>query len=73
MKKSITIIGAGGQMGQFFSKYFVGKGFEVTGFDEENKIKDIENTKSELSNDSEIKNFLDEFDGEIEVVTKIKN
>ena len=40
---------------------------------EENKIKDIENTKSELSNDSEIKNFLDEFDGEIEVVTKINN
>ena len=41
--------------------------------DKENKIKDIENTKNELSNDSEIKNFLDEFDGEIEVVTKIKN
>ena len=40
---------------------------------EENTIKDIENTKNELSNDSEIKNFLDEFDGEIEVVTKIKN
>lgn len=40
---------------------------------EENKIKDIENTKNELSNDSEIKNFLDEFDGEIEVVTKINN
>ena len=40
---------------------------------EENKIKDIENTKNQLSNDSEIKNFLDEFDGEIEVVTKIKN
>ena len=40
---------------------------------EENKIKDIENTKNELSNDSEIKDFLDEFDGEIEVVTKIKN
>ena len=40
---------------------------------EENKIKDIENTKNQLSNDSEIKNFLDEFDGEIEAVTKIKN
>ncbi len=40
---------------------------------EENTMKDIENTKNELSNDSEIKNFLDEFDGEIEVVTKIKN
>ena len=40
---------------------------------EENKLKDIENSKIELSNDSEIKDFLDEFDGEIEVVTKIKN
>ena len=39
MKKSITIIGAGGQMGQWFSKYFTGKDFQVTGFDEENKIK----------------------------------
>ena len=34
---------------------------------------DIEKTKKELSSDSEIKDFLDEFDGEIEVVTKIKN
>ena len=40
---------------------------------EENKIKDIEKTKKELSSDSEIKDFLDEFEGEIEVVTKIKN
>ena len=40
---------------------------------EENKIKDIEKTKKELSSDSEIKDFLDEFDGEIEIVTKIKN
>ena len=39
MKKSITIIGAGGQMGQWFAKYFASKGFEVTGYDEENKIK----------------------------------
>jgi prephenate dehydrogenase len=39
MKKSITIIGAGGQMGQWFSKYFASKGFEVTGYDEENQIK----------------------------------
>jgi len=37
------------------------------------KIKDIEKTKKELSSDSEIKDFLDEFDGKIEVVTKIKN
>ena len=40
---------------------------------EENKIKDIEKTKKELSSDSEIKDFLDEFEGEIEIVTKIKN
>ena len=40
---------------------------------EENKIKDIEKTKKELSSDSEIKDFLDEFEGEIEAVTKIKN
>jgi prephenate dehydrogenase len=39
MKKSITVIGAGGQMGQWFSKYFASKDFQVTGFDEENKIK----------------------------------
>ena len=39
MKKSITVIGAGGQMGQWFSKYFASKGFQVTGYDEENKIK----------------------------------
>jgi len=39
MKKSITIVGAGGQMGQWFSKYFLNQGFEVTGYDEENKIK----------------------------------
>ena len=36
------------------------------------KLKDIESTKSELSNDPDIKDFLDEFDGEIEAITKIK-
>ncbi len=40
---------------------------------EEKNIKEIENTKNELSKDSEIKDFLDEFDGEIEIVTKIKS
>lgn len=41
--KKITIIGAGGQMGQWFTKYFASKEFEVTGYDSENKIsrKDI--------------------------------
>ena len=38
MNKKITIIGAGGKMGQWFAKYFIGKGFEVTGFDSEIKI-----------------------------------
>ena len=35
--KKVTVIGAGGQMGQWFTKYFAGKGFEVTGYDSENK------------------------------------
>ena len=43
MKKTITVIGAGGQMGQWFTKYFNSEGFEVTGHDSENKVagKDI--------------------------------
>ena len=36
--KKITVIGAGGQMGQWFVKYFADEGFEVTGYDTENKI-----------------------------------
>ncbi|MDH5569046.1 MAG: prephenate dehydrogenase/arogenate dehydrogenase family protein [Nitrosopumilus sp.] len=36
--KKITVIGAGGQMGQWFTKYFTEKDFEVTGYDSENKI-----------------------------------
>ena len=36
--KTITVIGAGGQMGQWFVKYFSEIGFDVTGFDTENKI-----------------------------------
>lgn len=36
--KQITIIGAGGQMGQWFVKYFANAGFQVTGYDSENKI-----------------------------------
>ena len=38
MIKKITILGAGGKMGQWFSKYFLASGFEVTGYDSENKI-----------------------------------
>jgi len=36
--KTVTVIGAGGQMGQWFVKYFSDIGFDVTGFDTENKI-----------------------------------
>lgn len=36
--KKVTVIGAGGQMGQWFAKYFTKEGFEVTGHDSENKI-----------------------------------
>ncbi len=41
--KQLTIIGAAGQMGQWFSKYFTNEGFQVTGYDSENKVtgKDI--------------------------------
>ncbi|MBA0909123.1 MAG: prephenate dehydrogenase [Nitrosarchaeum sp.] len=38
MKKKITVIGAGGQMGKWFTKYFLAIGYEVTGYDTENKI-----------------------------------
>lgn len=38
MKKKLAIIGAGGQMGKWFSKYFIEKGFEVIGYDAEKEI-----------------------------------
>ncbi|PHY09351.1 MAG: prephenate dehydrogenase [Nitrosarchaeum sp.] len=38
MKKKITVIGAGGQMGKWFTKYFLAIGYEVTCYDTENKI-----------------------------------
>ena len=49
--KKLTVIGAGGQMGQWFSKYFLDNGFEVTGYDTENKIpvKNILQAKSLVS------------------------
>lgn len=40
MKKSITIIGAGGKMGQWFAKYFASKDYDVVGFDSEAPITD---------------------------------
>lgn len=51
MVKKLTVIGAGGQMGQWFAKYFLDKGFQVTGFDTDNKIpvKNIIQAKSLVS------------------------
>jgi prephenate dehydrogenase len=48
MKKKITVIGAGGQMGQWFTKYFSNADYEVTGHDSENKVvgKDVIVTES---------------------------
>ena len=38
MKKSISIIGAGGRMGKWFVKYFLANGYEVTAYDAENEV-----------------------------------
>jgi prephenate dehydrogenase len=37
-ESSIAIIGAGGQMGQWFARYFSRRGFEVVGYDSDNEI-----------------------------------
>ncbi len=47
MKESITIIGAGGKMGQWFAKYFTTNGHQVTGYDSEVQITDKTVKKSE--------------------------
>jgi prephenate dehydrogenase len=47
MKKSITIIGAGGKMGQWFAKYFASKEYDVIGYDSEAPITDKLIKKSE--------------------------
>ena len=39
MKKKITILGAGGKMGKWFSNYFLEKGYDVIVFDSEADIK----------------------------------
>ncbi len=51
MKKKLTVIGAGGQMGSWFTKYFVDNKFDVTGYDLEKKItvKNITIAKSLVS------------------------
>ncbi|MBP2624860.1 MAG: prephenate dehydrogenase/arogenate dehydrogenase family protein [Nitrosopumilaceae archaeon] len=46
MKKKITIIGAGGNMGQWFTKYFLANKFEVIVYDPENQIIDESTIKS---------------------------
>lgn len=38
--RKIAVIGAGGDMGRWFAKYFAGRGYDVTGFDSEAPIKD---------------------------------
>ena len=52
--KKITVVGAGGQMGQWFAKYFAAKDFEVTGYDSENKIAG----KNIISSDSLVGSIL---------------
>jgi len=53
MKKTITIIGAGGRMGKWFSSYFMNNGFEVTGHDLENPV-----LKTIINSDSLIGSIL---------------
>lgn len=47
MKKKIAIIGSEGQMGRFFTKYFLEKGFEVIGYDAEREISNKSITKAQ--------------------------
>lgn len=51
--KKITIIGAGGKMGSWFTKYFIGKGYKVTGYDTEN-----ETPKDAIKSDSLVGSIL---------------
>lgn len=44
MTDAITILGAGGKMGTWFSEYFQKNGFDVTGYDSENEVK-VKNVK----------------------------
>ncbi len=47
MKKKIAIIGAEGQMGKWFTKYFLEKEFEVIGYDAEKEITNKAVTKAQ--------------------------
>ena len=53
MTKAITIIGAGGVMGKWFSSYFLNNGFEVTGHDTEKPV-----LKTIINSDSLIGSIL---------------
>ena len=39
--KRLTVIGAGGQMGSWFTKYFVAQSFDVTGYDSEKEVQPV--------------------------------
>lgn len=47
MKKKIAIIGAEGQMGKWFSKYFLEKDFDIIGYDSEKEILNKAVTKAQ--------------------------
>ncbi|MGI0072468.1 MAG: prephenate dehydrogenase/arogenate dehydrogenase family protein [Nitrosotalea sp.] len=47
MKKKIAIIGSEGQMGKWFTKYFLEKGFEVIGYDSERETSNKSVTKAQ--------------------------
>lgn len=47
MKKKIAIIGAEGQIGKWFTKYFLEKGFEIIGYDSEKEILNKAVTKAQ--------------------------
>ncbi|MDE0090635.1 MAG: prephenate dehydrogenase/arogenate dehydrogenase family protein [Thaumarchaeota archaeon] len=49
--RRLTVIGAGGQMGSWFAKYFLDQGFAVTGYDSERDVtvKGIETAQSLVS------------------------
>ncbi|MDE1878614.1 MAG: prephenate dehydrogenase/arogenate dehydrogenase family protein, partial [Thaumarchaeota archaeon] len=47
MKKKIAIIGAEGQMGKWFSKYFLEKDYDIIGYDSEKEILNKSVTKAQ--------------------------
>ncbi|MDE1843246.1 MAG: prephenate dehydrogenase/arogenate dehydrogenase family protein [Thaumarchaeota archaeon] len=47
MKKKMAVIGAEGQMGKWFSKYFLDKGYDIIGYDSEKEILNKSITKAQ--------------------------